>query len=151
MGNQIVRVTPESYAKCANVWDMKRQCALAKQCYDEIVSGRRAAYAFVVDDAFVGEISLVFDMNDTDYVIPGRRAYLSRLMVKPEFQRRGIGKELVAFILGEAKRLGYREISVGVNLDNYPALRLYVGAGFREVLRVDSDEYGAYIKLNKVL
>ena len=42
-------------------------------------------------------------------------------------------------------------MSVGVNLDNYPALKLYVNAGFREILRADTDEYGAYVKLKRTL
>ena len=147
----IIRLKPEDYAKCSNIWDTEAQRELAQQCHAEIVSGNRAAYAYVVGGAFVGEISLVFDAGDPDYTIAGRRVYLSRLIVKPEFQRRGIGKKLVAFAADEAKKSGCREMSVGVNLDNYPALKLYVNAGFREILRADTDEYGAYVKLKRTL
>ena len=151
MNCQIVRLKPEDYAKCSNIWDMEKQRDLAERFYEEILTGKRVSYVCVSDGAFVGEISLVFDAHDEDYTIAGRRVYLSRLIVKPEFQRRGIGTDLVSFAVGEAKRSGYREMSVGVNLDNYPALKLYVNAGFREILRVDTDEYGAYVKLKRTL
>ena len=151
MNREIIRLKPEDYAKCSNIWDMRKECDLAERFYEEILAGKRVSYVCVSDGAFIGEISLVFDMEDTDYVIAGKRAYLSRLIVKPEFQRQGIGTELVKFVAGEAKRFGYREMSVGVNLDNYPALKLYVNAGFREILRVDTDEYGAYAKLKRTL
>ena len=46
---------------------------------------------------------------------------------------------------------GYRELSVGVDLDNYPAFRLYAECGFDKILFIGQDEQGRYVKLLKTI
>ena len=64
---------------------------------------------------------------------------------------RQIGKKLVDFITGKAKQDGYRELSIGVDLENYPALRLYIQEGFDRIVHIGEDEYGRFVKLIKEL
>lgn len=90
-------------------------------------------------------------MNDLDYTIPNQRVYVSRLIVKKEYRRQGIGKKLVDFITDKAKELGYSELSIGVDLDNYPALKLYIDSGFDKVIYIGEDEQGQYVKLLKTV
>jgi ribosomal protein S18 acetylase RimI-like enzyme len=90
-------------------------------------------------------------MNDLDYTIPEQRIYVSRLIVKPEYRRQGIGKKLVKFVIDKAKELGYTEMSIGVNSDNFPALKLYTDCGFNKVVYIGEDEQGQYIKLLKTI
>ena len=40
-------------------------------------------------------------------------------------------------------------MSIGVDLDNYPALKLYMEAGFDKVIYIGEDEQGKYLKLLK--
>ena len=93
----------------------------------------------------------MYEMNDTDYTIPGKRAYVSRLIVKKEFRQQGIGKELVKLIKIKAKEEGFSELAIGVDLDNYPALKLYVATGFNQIVHIDEDEQGKFMKLLCVL
>ena len=88
-------------------------------------------------------------MNVSDYTIPNQRIYVSRLIVKYEYRRQGIGSKLVDFITEKAKSQGYTEMSIGVDLDNYPALKLYMEAGFDRVIYIGEDEQGKYLKLLK--
>ena len=141
----------EDYDKCSNIWNMKKQKALAGKFRDELLSGNRITYVCKDGDEFIGEISLVKDMNDTDYTIPNQRVYVSHLIVKPEYRRKGIGKMLVDFITDKAKELGYSEMSIGVDLDNYPALKLYTDCGFNRIIYIGEDEQGRYIKLIKTI
>ena len=137
--------------KCNNIWDMKKQSELADKFYQELLSGNRITYVCKDGDEFIGEISLVQEMNDSDYTIPEQRVYISHLIVKPEYRRHGIGKMLVDFITDKAKELGYKEMSIGVDLDNYPALKLYVDCGFNKVIFIGEDEQGKYVKLLKTI
>lgn len=143
----IIRLVPADFEKCGNIWNMDRQSELAERFYREILQGNRATYVFQIGQEYVGEISLVFDMNDPNYTIEKQRAYISRLIVKRECRRKGIGKKLLAFAVETARDTGYSELSVGVDLDNYPALKLYVEAGFRHVLFIGEDAGGKYVKL----
>ena len=76
---------------------------------------------------------------------------MSRLIVKEGYRRQGIGRKLVSFIIEEAKTQGYSELSIGVDVENYPALKLYIDSGFDKVVFIGEDKYGKYVKLLKIL
>ena len=149
--HQIVPLTPEDFPKCGNIWNTERHREQAEQWLAQLRAGNRLTYVCQTEGQFIGEISLVFSHPDSDYTVPGRRAYVSRLVVKPEYRRRGVGRTLVRFIAEQAAELGYKELSIGVDLDNYPALKLYIQEGFDRILRVDKDGQGEYLKLLKTL
>ena len=141
----------EDYEECGNIWDMKKHAGLAEQFLTELKSGNRMIWVYQQNGAFLGEIALVKEMNDPDYTIPHRRIYVSRLIVKREYRRQGIGRALVAFVTQKARELGYRELTIGVDLDNYAALKLYIDSGFDKVLFLGEDEQGKYVKLLKTI
>jgi ribosomal protein S18 acetylase RimI-like enzyme len=67
----------------------------------------------------------------------GRRlrhsASLNSLMVGQRYHRAGIGRQLVAHLIGYARSLGtIRQITLEVNESNVPARRLYDSFGFRQ-------------------
>lgn len=149
MDFEIIELSSAEFEKCGNIWNMKRQEKLAKQFYGELISGSRVTYVCKQDNEFIGEISLVFDTNDSAYTIDKRRVYVSHLIVKPEKRRNGLGKRLVEYATDKAKEMGYSEMSIGVDLDNYPALKLYADSGFDKILFIGEDHQGKYVKLLK--
>lgn len=90
-------------------------------------------------------------MRDEDYTIADQRIYLSRLIVKKERRRNGIGGILIDFMVEQIRNMGYKEITVGVDKDNIAALNLYRKKGFTTVLFDGADEDGEYFKLMKTL
>ena len=149
MNFKINVLDPANFRKCENIWHMERQAALAKKFYDEIVNGNRITYVFQKRENYIGEISLVFEMNDPDYTVTGKRIYISRLIVKANERRKGIGRTLVNYVIERAKEMSFLEMSIGVDLDNYPALKLYAQAGFNKIVFIGEDEQGKYVKLLK--
>ena len=111
------KLNPEFYAKCNNIWDMSEQPKMAKMFYDELLSGNRITFIYLENNEFIGEGSLVFKNNDPDYTIPGKRIYLSRMIVKKEYRNRGIGAILLEYLIDYAEQLGYEEIALGVDTD----------------------------------
>ncbi len=63
--------------------------------------------------------------------IRGDKGYCGDLGVVPEARRKGVGHGLMRAFVEEARRLGLRYLSLSVNSENVPALRIYEGAGFR--------------------
>ena len=151
MKDEIIKLDIKDFNKCSNIWNMERHFALTEQFHRELSSNNRLTYIYKIDENFIAEISLVFDMKDADYTIDYQRIYISRLIVKREYRRQGIGKRLLSFAIEKAKEMGYKEASIGVDLDNYPALKLYIESGFDKVICIDKDDQGAYIKLLKLL
>lgn len=149
MDFEIIELSIAEFEKCGNIWNMKQQEKLANQFYGELISGSRVTYVCKQDNEFIGEISLVFDTNDSDYTINKQRVYVSHLIVKPEKRRNGIGKRLVEYATDKAKKMGYSEMSIGVDLDNYSALKLYADSGFDKILFIGEDHQGKYVKLLK--
>ena len=154
MDYEIQKLEPENYDKCNNIWDMKRNeynIKLAKKCYDELVSGNRMIFVYVKDGEYLGQCDLVFDANDSDYTIPDKRIYLSRMIVKPELRNQGIGSKMLDFLINYSKNLGYSEMSLGVDIVNIEARQLYEKKGFNKIIFVGEDEHGKFVKLLKAL
>lgn len=124
---------------------------MAQQFYNELVNGNRITFIYTENDEFLGEGSLVFENNDTDYTIPNKRIYLSRMLVKEQEQNRGIGGIILDHLVETATEMGYTEISLGVDTDNVNARHLYEKKGFTTILYEGADEYGEYVKLLKKL
>lgn len=146
----ICPLNPVKYSRCGNIWNMEGNREQARRWYEEILAGNRRVYIYRLDGGdgeFIAEGALVRETGDPDYTISGQRIYLSRLIVKPEYRRRGVGGALVDFLLERAKQEGYREVALGVDLDNAPARLLYAGKGFTHVLFEGKDEHGPYQKL----
>lgn len=114
----------------------------------EIENGNRLIYIYETDGEFLGEGALVLKNDDPDYTIPGRRVYMSRVLVKKEYRNLGLGTKIVSYLIRVAEEKGFDEVSVGVDLDNFSARYLYeVKTGFNEVICEDEDEGGKYLKL----
>ena len=146
----IEKLNVNEYEKRNNIWIMSAD-PHTEPFRKEIETGNRVVYIYKVNDEFLGEIAYVLDMNDSDYTVPNQRIYLSRLIVKPEYRNKGIGSILVDFMIDEIRKMGYKEISIGVDKDNTAALHLYRNKGFTNVIFDGADEYGEYLKLLKVL
>ncbi|MFC7686647.1 GNAT family N-acetyltransferase [Ureibacillus sp. GCM10028918] len=148
---KIKKLNPEEYNKCINIWDMDKHKNMAKMFYEELVSGNRITFIYLENNEFIGEGSLVFKNNDPDYTIPNKRIYLSRMIVKEEYRNRGIGGIILDYLIDYAEQLGYEEITLGVDTDNFNARHLYEKKGFTNVLFIGEDEHGEYVKLLKNL
>jgi ribosomal protein S18 acetylase RimI-like enzyme len=92
---------------------------------DEVrTSGEKFLAAFI-EDEMVGAVGVCPDRE-------GMGVNIASLVVAPQFQRRGIGKRLLATILAER---GGGELTVQTGAKNLPALSLYAQAGFVELRR----------------
>ena len=150
---KIDKLDIKNFYKCNNIWDMStdKNKHLADIFYKELVEGNRITFIYQDNDEYIGEVSLVFDMDDSDYTVKDKRIYVSRFLVKKGYRSSGIGTKLMNYIVDYAKIHGYLEMSVGVDLDNYITIRFYVKNGFDKIIFVGEDEHAKYMKLLKKL
>ena len=149
---EIVRLKPEDFEKCNNIWDLEENKKFTQNIYKELTSGDRVTFVYkdIKTLNFIGEVSIVFKSWEI-YSIKDVRIYLSRLIVKDTWRNKGIGTALLNYVFGFCKSVGYKEMTIAVNLDNFVAMKLYYKLGFREILDVNQDEYGTYMVLLKKL
>ena len=76
-------------------------------------------YLIEEDGVMVGDISYV--VKDNDY------AYISGLVIKPEFQRRGLARKAMTLLMEELN--DFRRLGLDVHPDNH-AVKLYESLGF---------------------
>lgn len=148
---KIIKLDIKNFEKCNNIWNMEKNKELKDRFYKELLSKNRVTFIYTKDEEYIAEISIVFNKNDEDYSIPDKRLYISRIIVKKEFRGKGYGKKLMNYVIEFAKREKYNELSLGVNLDNYIALKLYVNLGFTKIQYIGEDSDGKYVKLIKSL
>jgi ribosomal protein S18 acetylase RimI-like enzyme len=70
--------------------------------------------------------------------------YVSQLFLRPRWQGMGLGREVVDALEQQAAAAGVREIRLGVDPDNWGALRFWVRVGYDRIVRlVEVPELGA--------
>lgn len=147
--DEICEIGIDEYGKCSNIWDVEK-CPFTDDFKKQITEENRSVYIYKRNGMFIGEVDLVFNMPEKGYTIFGERIYLSRLIVKKEYRKQGIGSQLIQFAIKKAILLGYSEVSLGVDCDNAAAYGLYIKNGF-SVFETAQDEYGKYYKMLKNL
>lgn len=147
--DEIIELDIKNFEKCNNIWNMEKNKELKDRFYSELQNKNRITFVYTKDEEYIAEVSIVFNKNDEDYTIPGKRIYISRIIVKKDFRGKGYGKKLMNYAIEYAKNKGYKEISLGVNLDNYIAFKLYVDLGFTKIQYIGEDSDGKYVKIIK--
>lgn len=81
----------------------------------------------------------------------------SHLAIFPQYQGQGVGSFLLAHMETKARRLGFRQITFTVDVDNTRALALYQRRGYRIIERVSIEAlrrrlgYSGYYRMIKTL
>ena len=76
------------------------------------------------DNKIIGYLGMYLFLEDAD---------ISNVAVEKEYRRQHIGRELLEYILSEAKSRGVKNVALEVRETNVPAIRLYESMGFKEV------------------
>lgn len=69
------------------------------------------------------------------YNLVGKRVGHVGIAVHKDYWRKGIGEELMEIAIKEAKELGVRVLTISINTENTPMIRLAEKLGFKEHLR----------------
>ena len=124
-------------------------CPYTQTFIEQIKASVREVFILTVNGAYIAECDLVYD-NPEYSTIPGKRLYLSRLIVKKDERGRGYGKAISQYLLNVAAEKGFLEIALGVNCDNTAAVGLYKSLGFT-VYEKAEDKDGLLYRMEKRL
>ena len=78
----------------------------------------------------VGLVTLYADWQEDEDLEQGE--FDIGITVSEPFQRKGIGKELLSYILKRGELLGYNKATLWTRIDNYPMIKLAKNFGFKK-------------------
>lgn len=111
------------------------------ECSQDIQNRVIDIFVLYENDVLIGELHVMYESNDENYAVLGRRAYMFAFRVREDFQNKGYGTYLLKNVLGILKENGYYEFTVGVEDDNFRAIHMYQALGFTELLLRKQEEY----------
>lgn len=94
---------------------------------NELALGISLGFVYVLDGKLVGNVSVYPASYPAGF---GETWILANVGVHPDYQRRGIARELIRASLDMIRRRGAARVILQVNYRNEAALRLYQGQGF---------------------
>lgn len=99
----------------------------------ELSNKETDTYVIEVNDKFIGEVSVNYVSHDLETeTIPDKRVYLQAYRVNKNYQGKGLGQQLIQYVLDDLERKGYTEFTIGVEEDNLKAKHIYSKFGFTE-------------------
>lgn len=113
--------------------------------------GDRIVYGAEANGKIVGTVQLVFRGEKEFYADGKKRAHIHHTRVLGEWRGKGVGSELMRQVETEAKKKGFREITLGVEETNEDAIRFYEELGYREFMWEKGDEGEVIIGMKKEL
>ncbi|HUT80048.1 MAG TPA: GNAT family N-acetyltransferase [Candidatus Bathyarchaeia archaeon] len=82
-----------------------------------------------IPSGIVGVVTLYGDSSDEDIE---QGEFDIGITVAESFQRKGIGKELLLFVIERGKEIGYERVTLWTRVDNIPMIKLAEKIGFRK-------------------
>lgn len=95
-----------------------------EQWWRELAAEHNHYWIAQVQDTVIGYCGLSAQAPDAD---------IQTIAIGVEFQGKGLGGQLLDFMLQEAEKLGIRFIFLEVRADNRPAISLYASRGFARI------------------
>ncbi|MBI2637711.1 MAG: GNAT family N-acetyltransferase [Candidatus Sungbacteria bacterium] len=113
--------------------------------------GDRIVYGIEKDGKVVGTVQLVFRDEKEFYADEKTKAHVHHARVSEELRGKGIGANLMEVAENEARKRGFKEMTLGVDEDNIRAIKLYERLGYKEFMREKGDQGEPIIGMKKDL
>ncbi len=105
----------------------------------------KGLYVYLIDGEIVASISILPE-NESAYKeltwLKDNSLVIHRLLVNPDYQNRGIAKELFQFAINKAKKENYQSIKIDTHPDNFKMQKL--------ILKFDFKKIGYLSKINRL-
>lgn len=150
---KIEKLTVHDLYILTELFDYNNVEKMISECTHDIQNGIIDIFVLYDKDVLVGELRVMYESDDKNFAIRGRRAYVFAFRIREGFQNKGYGTYLLKTVLAALKEKGYCEFTVGVEDDNFRAIHMYQALGFNEFLlrkreeyQGDAYEYNLYLK-----
>ncbi len=149
------KISPDEFNKLFDLFPDDEQLWLKYRAkrLKEFNNHETDTYVIENNGKFIGEVSVNYVCHDLPTeAIPNQRAYFQAFRLNKKYQGRGLGQELIRFVLNDLEKMGYTEFTIGVEDDNEIAKHIYFKFGFTEEIdkghgdEFDPTDYTLYMK-----
>lgn len=123
----LVALARAYYAYDQHDWDGVTQVAALRQLCDGTPYAR--CFFIVLDEQRIGYVSASYGFS---IEVGGLDFFLDELFLEAAWQGRGLGRQVLALIEDEVRRLGGRRLCLEAELHNPRAAHLYASSGYVE-------------------
>ncbi len=96
----------------------------------------KGLYVYLIDGEIVASISILPE-NEVAYKeltwLKDNSLVIHRLLVHPDYQNRGIAKELFEFAIKKGKKENYQSIKIDTHPDNFKMQKLIIKFDFKKI------------------
>ncbi len=96
----------------------------------------KGLFVYLINNQIIASISILLENESAYKEITWLRDYslvIHRLLVHPDFQQKGIGKELFQFAIDKARKENFKSIKIDTHPDNFKMQRLILKFGFKKI------------------
>ena len=121
-----------------------------RQELDEIGDNRIISIA-TIENKTVAMIQLIMKKADNDPELADEKdiCHVHNLQVRKDFQKQGIGRKMMDYVEAQAKQLGKKVITLGVDGDNARAIKLYKNRNYEIFKEEEGRRAGELLYLMK--
>ena len=150
---RIERLSERDLRILTELFDYNDAERMIRECTRDLRSRKIDIFVLFDQDVLIGELHVMYESDDKNYAVRGRRAYLFAFRIRESCQNKGWGKKLFREVISGLREEGYTEFTVGVEDGNEKAVHIYRSFGFtefllrkREAYQGDAYEYNLYLK-----
>lgn len=153
--SSVLRVKKYSAQEAVNLLRIPE--AGKKLFIEKVNNGNCFYYAIVVFNKILGRIILFTDLDDKDLADGENVCYFSNLWVHPKLRGQKIGSKLVHYVEKQARKKGFKYLTLGVYADNEKNISIYKHLGFDMIVKTKTrdvlvkDDNGDYITVKEHL
>lgn len=144
------KIMPEDFGRVRTLFEAedKEKCAVIEQ---ELKEHKLVVIALDDGEGVQAASVLKFEMNDEDYTVPLRRIHLYSLAAAENARENNYDGMMLEYSANTAQDMGYDILTARCDTADTNRLKLLSVHGFGNIIKVDEDEKGAYLKLMRDL
>ena len=122
-----------------NLYDYENFEEFKQKITADILNKVKDLYVISEGEKIIGEIKVTYKSDMPNQTIPNVRVYLYAFRIHKDYQNKGLGQKLFAFVINLLENKGITEFTLGVEDDNEIAKHIYEKFDFTEIIDRQSE------------
>lgn len=133
------KINLDELDKLKDLYDYENYEEFKQKITADILNKVKDLYVISEGEKIIGEIKVTYKSDMPNQTIPNVRVYLYAFRIHKDYQNKGLGQKLFAFVINLLENKGITEFTLGVEDDNEKAKHIYEKFDFTEIIDRQSE------------